>query len=245
MPPGGMARSDRTALSRNDPREAFRRGTVVEPAEDQMARVAVLEEALETARIHHEQYFLGLIRKPPTEERAAVRAGILKLKSGFVRNTAVKFRVASLHNRLLSYERMWNRTLREMEEGTYRRDLFKARLHRGGPKDDPTRSTTRSAEAARGAPRPDAATTAGAPGAGPPAGAAPVGLDDAHIGELHAAYLDARRRCSEPTEGITVESVGNALRKQLPDLIAKHGARSMEFRVVIQGGKAVLKAVPK
>lgn len=232
-----------------------------------MARAAALEEALETLRIHHEKYFLGLIRKPPTEERGAVRSAILKLKSGFVRNTAVRFRVASLHNRYLSYERMWDRTLREMEEGTYRRDLFKARLRRAEVEDPIAK---RAGATAAGARPPDDGANADAEGAAPspasaaasgqatdrevgaacsrvPAGAPVVaaGLDDTRIRELHAAYVEARRRCSERTDGVTVESVGNALRKQLPALLAKHGARSMEFRVSIQDGKAVLKAFPK
>ena len=37
-----------------------------------------------------------------------------------------KFRVQTLHNKFLTYERLWMRTLQEIENGTYKRDLFKA-----------------------------------------------------------------------------------------------------------------------
>jgi len=36
-----------------------------------------------------------------------------------------------------------------------------------------------------------------------------------------------------------------ALRKQVPRLMSQTGAKSVEFKVVIRQGKAVLKAVPK
>ena len=49
--------------------------------------------------------------------------------TAFTRNAGLRFRIQSLHARYLSYERMWLRSAREKEDGTYRRDLFKARLH--------------------------------------------------------------------------------------------------------------------
>jgi hypothetical protein len=339
--PGGGAGSDRPAAPRNDRREAFRRGTTVDSAEEQLGRAAELDEALDTLRIRFEQYFLGVTRKPPVQERAALRSAILKLKTGFIRNTAVKFRVNMLHNRFLTYERLWDRTLREIEDGTYRRDLFKARLHRaqaeagaagesarlrkgaealaaageagraaeggedGSSAERPAEAGTGKPEAAggagagssaqhgrgdsgavapekraageagRGTSAQDATGGPGKPGAGTagaaekplarpvggterpvsrPAGGAvaPAGgpggagvLDESRIRAIHAAYVKARRRCRESTEGITVEAIGAALRKQVPGLLAKHQARTVDFQVVIQNGKAVLKAIPR
>ena len=40
-------------------------------------------------------------------------------------------------------------------------------------------------------------------------------------------------------------SVAANLRKQVPELLKQHNAKSVEFKVVIKDGKAVLKAVPK
>ncbi|MEL6187720.1 MAG: MXAN_5187 C-terminal domain-containing protein, partial [Myxococcota bacterium] len=41
------------------------------------------------------------------------------------------------------------------------------------------------------------------------------------------------------------DDMASTLRKQVPKLMAKTGASSVEFKVVIKGGKAVLKAMPK
>ncbi len=86
-----------------------------------------LEEELAALRVTYEQYFLGNERQSPVRAHEDLRKRINKLKTGLVRNTAVKFRIASLHNKFLTYERLWQRTLQEIEAGTYRRDLFKAK----------------------------------------------------------------------------------------------------------------------
>ncbi|MCP3136530.1 MXAN_5187 C-terminal domain-containing protein [Pyxidicoccus xibeiensis] len=86
-----------------------------------------LEGELASLRNAFEQYFLGNERHAPTLAHADFKKRILKLKTAFIRSTAAKFRVASVHNKYLTYERLWTRTLQEIEAGTYKRDLFKAR----------------------------------------------------------------------------------------------------------------------
>ena len=96
-------------------------------SERALEETAELEESLASLRAVYEQYFLGNERLPPTRAHDDFRKRLNKLKSGMVRNTAVKFRISSLHNKFLTYERLWQRTLQEIENGTYKRDLFKAK----------------------------------------------------------------------------------------------------------------------
>ena len=93
-------------------------------------RLDKLEGRLAALRGAFEQYFLGLERHPPIPERDKLRKDIESARFNTGRNTALKFRAASLFNRFLSYEHLWARTLTDIEEGRYHRDLFKARLHR-------------------------------------------------------------------------------------------------------------------
>jgi len=86
-----------------------------------------LEEELAALKVAYEQYFLGNERLAPARAHDDFKKRIMRLKSGMVRNTAAKFRMNSLHNKFLTYERMWQRTLQEIEAGTYKRDLFKAK----------------------------------------------------------------------------------------------------------------------
>ena len=95
---------------------------------------AALEDEVEELKAKYEMYFLGVEKREPNRWREETRKKVLRIKEKFTRNTGLRFRIQSLHARYLSYERMWLRAAREREEGTYRRDLFKAKLHaRGGP----------------------------------------------------------------------------------------------------------------
>ncbi|HET6922922.1 MAG TPA: MXAN_5187 C-terminal domain-containing protein [Anaeromyxobacteraceae bacterium] len=91
-----------------------------------------LEESLEELKVKYEMYFLGVERLEPVRRRDDLKRDIARLKTAFTRNTGLRFRIQSLHARYLSYERMWVRAARQREEGTYRRDLFKARLRTQG-----------------------------------------------------------------------------------------------------------------
>lgn len=86
-----------------------------------------LEEDLEALKARFEMYFLGIERREPAREREEMKRRVARLKGEFTRNTGLRFRIETLHARFLSYERMWNRSVREREEGTYRLDLVKAR----------------------------------------------------------------------------------------------------------------------
>lgn len=258
------------------------------PAGQALERCLELERAVESLRIRYEQFFLGLTRRPPLEDHNFLRSAVLQLHAGHIRNTGVRFRVDSLRNRFLSYERLWQRTLREIEEGTYRRDLFKARLRRKEP--DPVEDRraaeeierlrhavgagAQASEASRadgvaegrasdggseGAATGPISAAAGATKGGeaaPPsregprqqtraAGSGAAPLDEARMRALYEAYIAARRRCQESTEGITYEALASSLRRQVPEILARHNATAVDFKVVIRGGKAVLKAVPR
>ena len=62
---------------------------------------------------------------------------------------------------------------------------------------------------------------------------------------LYDAYVAAKKSCNEDVSRITYDAVARSVQKQLPELMTRYKAKSVEFKVAIQGGKAVLKAVPK
>ncbi|WP_164011595.1 MXAN_5187 C-terminal domain-containing protein [Pyxidicoccus trucidator] len=354
-------------------------------SENVLQECEALEAELASLRNLYEQYFMGLDRHPPTNTHADLKKRFLRLKSAFVRSTAAKFRVASVHNKYLTYERLWMRTLQEIEAGTYKRDLFKARRRAesrkvtpgkdaqkgvvelpedisdmefeeveeilrprpaneppvagaatppggtpfrgtpavapvsgapgiapltppvggmpirgtpavaplspippvaasGGtagrgvpavtaaipsvapvagtpPRGLPTVTAPLGGTPARGTPvmppgmAPKTPTAPSTPAARPPtAGAAPRppaagggggGMSDDKLRAVYDAYVTAKRRCQEDTSKLSYESVAATLRKQVPELLKQHGAKAVEFKVVIKDGKASLKAVPK
>jgi hypothetical protein len=207
-----------------------------------------LEEELEALKARYEQYFLGVERREPAHQRDEVKKKVMRLKGAFTRNTGLKFRIQSLHARYLSYERLWQRSAREKEEGTYRRDVFKARLHarKHGEPAEPS-PTPELAGKVDATPEAALASPAGKPSprapAPTPASAAPV--SDPQLRALYDAYIAAKKRCNEDVSRLTYEAVAKTVAKQVPELIAKFKARTVEFKVEVKDGKAVLKAIPR
>lgn len=235
---------------------------------DELAKTCQhLEEQLEELKVKYEMYFLGVERLEPVKWRSELKKDIARLKTAFTRNTGLRFRIASLHARYLSYERMWVRNGREKEEGTYRRDLFKARLRAAqAPPETAKKKAPGASEdvdvsdwAVQVTPSPlrDPVATvraAAAPGRAPaaagkvapaPSAAAPGGLDDRQMKALYEAYVSAKKRCNEDTSRLTYDAVAKTVSKQIPELMTRYKARAVDFKVVIKDGKAVLKAVPK
>lgn len=314
-----------------------------------MQQLTELEGELAELRGAYEQYFMGNERIPPSKKHDAFKKRYMRLKNGQVRQTAVKFRLESIGQKLLTYERLWERTLKEIENGTYKRDLARvqrnqklAERRKSADADfdvdedldlsdldeaDDLASAIAAAERSVAAAKPAAApavapavkpvtgtvpavkpvtgavpaivpvTPAGgvkpavapvaglkpvtnpfAPAAAPagppkitsgafpavarpavttpppvkaaaPSGGAPRaadgGLSEQKIKAIYDAYVMAKKRCGEDTRALTLDSVASSLKKQVPELMKQHNARSVEFKVVIKDGKAVLRALPK
>jgi hypothetical protein len=234
-----------------------------------------LEESLEELKVKYEMYFLGVERLEPGKKREELKRDISRLKTAFTRNTGLRFRIQSLHARYLSYERMWLRAAREREEGTYRRDLFKARLRsQGRPEPGKEKrpgtaaaeevdiadltpgprygangpATPGSRAQGKGPGAPPATPAPGKPAARPGAAAAgprPGGLAEPQMRALYDAYLTAKKRCNEDTSRLTFDAVAKSVNKQIPELMTKFQAKAVDFKVVIKDGKAMLKAVPR
>lgn len=235
------------------------------------AEASRLEDELEELKARYDQYFLGIERREPVRQREELRKKVLRVKEAFTRNTGLKFRLQTLHARYLSYERLWLRSAKEKEEGTYRRDVFKARLHAAHRPDRPDAPAQQEPAPAAAAPpspvptapapvstpppvapaaagaRPPAPPAARAPAAPPRPGAPPAAgaMSPAQLRALYDSYVAAKRRCNEDTSRITYEAVANTVSKQLPELMSRFKAKSVEFKVEVKDGKAVLKAIPK
>ena len=302
--------------------------------------VDAIEASIAELRNAYDQYFLGIERKPPNTEHAELKRRLQRLKGAYVRQTALKFRVNALQSKFLTYERLWTRTLQEIEDGTYRRDLYKAkkRLAKALPKAEQQKPEPKAAEGIAGAldsievdadvefeaaapapqarpaiapkaaaapgqqPRPAAGAvpaakpvtgatpaakpvtgatpaarpvtgatpaakpiTGATPAARPITGASPAAksppspavavrpvgtggeqaLSDTKLRQVYDAYLSAKKKCREDVSSLSFDSVAANLRKQVPELMRKSGAKGVEFKVVIKDGKAVLRAVPK
>src|SRR5690606_29903786 len=128
-PPGPRTRSLR--LQRLGSQARLRRSTHhsalnMQP-KTQLERLEELEHKIDRLKVSYEKYFRGVDRREPWPERREVERLVRDFLRDPPRTTATRFRFANLRQRLVSLETYWNRVARQIEEGTYERDVRKAR----------------------------------------------------------------------------------------------------------------------
>lgn len=91
------------------------------------ANLLACEANLEQLRVRFEQYFQGLERIAPEREHEAVQRQIRELQREIPPNTALRFRYQQLKQKRVTLATYWTRVCRQIEEGTYQRDVLRAR----------------------------------------------------------------------------------------------------------------------
>lgn len=183
-----------------------------------------LERKLVDLKVRYDQYFLGIEKVEPNKMREQA-ANIVKKYAGVpIQNTGHKFRYTTLVARYNSMTAYWNRVLREIEEGTYRREQFKQKLH-GQAKGDAPPATASATDSK-------------------PAAAGKASANDP-MAILYQQYMDARKNAGESTKGISKEVLEKQLKKQMQAIKEQYQCKRVTFKVVVEDGKAKIKALPK
>jgi hypothetical protein len=82
-----------------------------------------LESLLERLRATYEQYFLGIQKLAPSQLHTDAERKVRDLTQVQIKNTALRYRFATLSQKFGAYNMYWKRTLRMIEQGRYVRDL--------------------------------------------------------------------------------------------------------------------------
>jgi hypothetical protein len=176
----------------------------------------LLDARMKMLRNEYEQYFLGSRKREPQLLRGEVQKIITYYANVPIRNTGHRFKFNNLRARYFAFRRHWDDTQRKIEDGTYERHRFQAELHereRGLAADKPP-------ELARPA--------------------APAERKD--LDQLYSAWIEARSATGQPTAGLTREKLAAQLEQQTKTIQERFGGGEVRFRVVIEDGRAKLKA---
>ena len=85
-----------------------------------------VESRIDRLRSLYEQYFLGIEKMEPSIPRRDVERKMTILRKEQIRNTAQRFKFQMLVQRYNTMQQHWARVTREIENGTYRRDVARA-----------------------------------------------------------------------------------------------------------------------
>lgn len=99
-----------------------------EAKRDLRAELDRLEHDIGALKIQFEQYFTGLVPLPPDKPHAQVKRAIRNLMKAPFRNSALNYRLKSLEARYNTLNTYWQRILKQKEDGTYSKDVFKAEI---------------------------------------------------------------------------------------------------------------------
>jgi hypothetical protein len=230
-----------------------------------------LENRIDEVRRRFDLYFNGSPeqKQPPTTHQAQLGGEFRKLREEEVRswNTIEKFRFNQLFARFVSLDRMWARVMKQIEDGTYKRDKFKVAQMKKKEEAAPTQTQVGQrpdsldgmdvdvnsfedekpvADKPR-APQPVSGMGKAVPapvvtgGSSPPSGGS---MSDQRLKQLYDVYMQAKKRTGEQSS-LTMEALKKQIEKQIPAIKAKHNCQNVDFKVVLKDGKAMLKAVPK
>ncbi len=100
-------------------------------AEELVNAVEELEHKLERLRVLFEQYFQGIEKIPPSIPQKDVDRRIWVLRRERIRNTGTRFKFQQLIQRYNTLGSYWMRISREIENGTYKRDILRAKKRFG------------------------------------------------------------------------------------------------------------------
>ncbi len=95
--------------------------------------ISELEVRMERLRKLYDQYFLGFEKLEPLVARKDVDRRVEVLRKEQLRNTALRFRFQMSTQKYSTYQTLWARTCRAIEDGTYKRHLQKAKARFGTP----------------------------------------------------------------------------------------------------------------
>ncbi len=90
--------------------------------------VGEAETGVERLRSLYDQYFMGIERIEPQVARKDVERRIQILRRTQIRNTAIRFRFLNVLLRYNTFCAHWMRICREIEEGTYKHHLRRAKM---------------------------------------------------------------------------------------------------------------------
>jgi hypothetical protein len=104
-----------------------------------------LEREINDLKVLYEQYFSGILVRPPDTEHNILKQLIRTIRKAPFKNSALNYRLKSLEHRYNTYNTYWQRVLREKDEGRYSRDVYKANLRERKIHEDAQRQTAKGA----------------------------------------------------------------------------------------------------
>lgn len=197
--------------------------------------IAKMQELLARVKREYDLFFAGNRREPPHKEAKELEVMARKWRNANITNYAVQFRLQSFLSTYSIQNEMWNKWVRQKEEGLARDPRLVAAVRRGREvMKELDKGRVEKEEPAEGAPQKETeAVKKGdeAPKAGP----------EPATRRLYEEFIRAKMAEGEAPE-MDFEAFERRLAKQREELARKYEGQEISFSVVAKDGKVSLKA---
>lgn len=192
--------------------------------------ISLFEETLRKLKIQYDLFFAGVRKLPPTEDRRRLENLVRDLGKSRMRDNASRFRYNTLLGRYNQFQELWQRQMREREEGPmdYRRRA-QALAQAGG------------AETEGRDPQASAGRAVTNDGSEPYVRVTATSTEDA-AKALYAKISEAQKTLGKG--GLSLGQVEQIVRSQTEMMQSRYAVKEVGFRVEIVDGKVKLKAKP-
>jgi hypothetical protein len=206
------------------------------PPSDMQDDLDRLEKMIRQLQIEWEKFFGGVEKKPPTDLRLKVEQIVRRYAGVEVRNNQDRFRYQTLTARYNTFNELWQKRLRAIEEGR----VVGLHVTKAMMSHVPAASLPPEPEPPpRAAPRPAAAAAAGAKEYRVQNPAA----DGTMVKALYKQFVDERKKTGE-TAAVSYDSFEKLIGQQTSRILSEKGAQAVDFRIESKDGKVSLKAKP-
>jgi hypothetical protein len=169
--------------------------------------LAVLEGTLRQLETEYEQFLSGKVRIQPMKTEAEVQRMIRVYSARGIQNSSLRFRYANIVARYNSFKNVWERKVRELEEG---------------------RSFGRPMRAVSRPPRRPSAPT---PTPRRDFIASDLGTEKGSMEEIFSSYKSLRSECGESTERLRLENFTRLLSEKVNRLKESKKCEQVEIRI--------------
>ncbi len=213
----------------------------------------LLQQYIQITKNEYEMYFMGIQRLPPTDKQREVKRMLRELTDAHINNTAQRFRLRVLRSRYNTLSQLWYRTCKQIEDGTYKKHRFMADKRAGETAKkvadaqaikDQIKALLRGEDVEEATPTDpaqpvqDKIARRAAARKGNASGAHAVGSKD-----LVNEYAAVRKSLGMDGK-VNATALEARLRKHAEIVKQRTGAKDVRFKVVAEGGKPRLKAIP-
>ena len=183
-----------------------------------------IEKSIKLLQIEWEKFFGGVEKKPPTDLKAKVEALIRRHANAEIRNNTERFRYQNLTARYNTFNEMWGKRLRALEEGRIM-GVHGPHASKLPPPAPPTRAERAAARAA----------TPGEVRIQDPE------RDSEAMRSLFDRFLEERQKTGE-SGAVKFEGFRKLIAQQANRILSEKGGQAVSFRLETKDGKVSLKA---